>query len=182
MTITYGSNPPPPFPVLINPAAASGTLTLSATPLIPVIIAGTVTAGALTSGTILISDSTPIPLPASANLEGTVNGSDFSILAANFGTGLTNWDEGNFLYGSSVDGSDFSALAANFGQGSTTLIAAAPAPVAASTDGFIVTVGSPSPAASQVPEPVSAAIVLCGMGILGMRKKNKSQKSLISRP
>jgi hypothetical protein len=110
-------------------------------------------------------------LSASANLEGTVNGSDFSILAANFGKGLTNWDEGNFLYGSSVNGSDFSALAANFGQGSTTLIAAATAPVAASTDGFIVTVGSPSPAASQVPEPVSAAIFLCGMGAIGMRRK-----------
>ncbi len=44
-----------------------------------------------------------------ANLDGTVNGSDFSILAANFGLGVTNWDQGNFLYGSSVNGSDFSA-------------------------------------------------------------------------
>lgn len=50
-----------------------------------------------------------------ANLDGTVNGSDFSIVAANFGLGVTNWDEGNFLYGTSVNGSDFSALAANFG-------------------------------------------------------------------
>jgi hypothetical protein len=52
-----------------------------------------------------------------ANLDGTVNGSDFSILAANFGLGVTNWDQGDFLYGSSVNGADFSALAANFGQG-----------------------------------------------------------------
>ncbi len=52
-----------------------------------------------------------------ANLDGVVNGSDFSIVAANFGLGVTNWDQGNFLYGSSVNGSDFAALAANFGQG-----------------------------------------------------------------
>jgi hypothetical protein len=38
-------------------------------------------------------------------------------VAANFGLGVTGWDEGNFLYGSSVNGSDFSVLAANFGQG-----------------------------------------------------------------
>jgi hypothetical protein len=52
-----------------------------------------------------------------ANLDGVVNGTDFSILAANFGLGAANWDQGNFLYGSSVNGSDFSALAANFGAG-----------------------------------------------------------------
>jgi hypothetical protein len=51
-----------------------------------------------------------------ANLDNTVNGSDFSIMAANFGLGATNWDEGNFRYNGVVNGSDFSALAANFGQ------------------------------------------------------------------
>ncbi len=54
-----------------------------------------------------------------ANLDGTVNGTDFSILAGNFGLGFTNWDQGNFLFASSVNGSDFSALSANFGQGVT---------------------------------------------------------------
>ena len=42
-----------------------------------------------------------------ANLDGTVNGSDFSILAANFGQGATNWDQGNFLFTPAVNGSDF---------------------------------------------------------------------------
>ncbi len=42
-----------------------------------------------------------------ANLDGTVNGSDFSILSANYGLGDTNWDQGNFLYTSSVNGSDW---------------------------------------------------------------------------
>jgi hypothetical protein len=62
-----------------------------------------------------------------ANLDGTVNGSDFSIVAANFGLGVTNWDEGNFLYGTSVNGSDFSALAANFGLGASQAAVALPA-------------------------------------------------------
>jgi len=52
-----------------------------------------------------------------ADLNGIVNGTDFSILAAHFGLGATNWDEGDFNYGSSVNGTDFSLLAENFGQG-----------------------------------------------------------------
>ncbi len=68
-----------------------------------------------------------------ANLDGVVNGTDFSILAANFGLGVTNWDQGNFLYGSSVNGSDFSALAANFGQGDSIAATSAAASTSATT-------------------------------------------------
>lgn len=52
-----------------------------------------------------------------ANLDGTVNGTDFSILAAHFGLGATAWDAGDFTYGGVVNGTDFSLLAENFGQG-----------------------------------------------------------------
>ena len=69
--------------------------------------------GGLLSGQIEIKYT----LLGDANLDSVVNGADFSILAANFGLGSTNWDQGNFLYGSSVNGADFAALAANFGQG-----------------------------------------------------------------
>ncbi len=65
----------------------------------------------LASGTVEVK----YVLLGDANLDGTVNGTDFSILAANFGLGVTNWDQGNFLFTSSVNGSDFSALASNFG-------------------------------------------------------------------
>jgi len=72
-----------------------------------------------------------------ANLDGTVNGTDFSILAGNFGQGYTNWDQGNFLFGSSVNGSDFSALSANFGQGAVlpavAIVEAPAAPVVTTT-------------------------------------------------
>ncbi len=90
-----------------------------------------------------------------ANLDGAVNGTDFSILAAGFGLGLTNWDQGNFFFGSSVNGSDFSALSGNFGQGDQ-IAAAAPAVVATpfASAAAITVVGS---SITSTPSPVSSA-------------------------
>jgi len=58
-------------------------------------------------------------LRGDANLDGSVGGSDFTMLAANFG-GPGGWAQGNFIVdptpgGGVVGGSDFTALAANFG-------------------------------------------------------------------
>jgi autotransporter-associated beta strand protein len=101
-----------------------------------------------------------------ANLDGVVNGSDFSILAANFGTGATNWDQGNFLYGSSVNGSDFSALAANFGQGDSGAATVSAGDVAA-LDAFAAANGL----LADVPEPTSAAILGISSLLLARRRK-----------
>ena len=109
-------------------------------------------------------------LVGDANLDGTVNGSDFSILAANFGLGHTNWDQGDFLYGSSVNGSDFSALAANFGQGDANA-AVTQADVAA-LDAFAAANGLPMPVIAAVPEPVSTGILTLGaIGVLSRRRR-----------
>jgi autotransporter-associated beta strand protein len=101
-----------------------------------------------------------------ANLDGTVNGSDFSILAANFGTGATNWDHGNFLFSSSVNGSDFSSLAANFGQGDGGADdGVTPADVAA-LDAFATANGL----LADVPEPGYAALAVMGIaGVMARR-------------
>jgi hypothetical protein len=108
-----------------------------------------------------------------ANLDGVVNGSDFSILAANFGKGYTNWDQGNFLYGSSVNGSDFSALAANFGQGDSGAAVAVSSADIAALDAFAVANGLPLPTIAAVPEPVSGAMVLLtGAGALATRRRS----------
>jgi hypothetical protein len=57
-----------------------------------------------------------VPLPGDINRDRTVNGSDFAILAGNFGrTGVT-YDRGDLNADGAVDGSDFAILAANFGR------------------------------------------------------------------
>jgi hypothetical protein len=112
-------------------------------------------------------------LVGDANLDGTVNGSDFSILAANFGLGVTNWDQGNFLYGSSVNGSDFSALAANFGQGDSGAdTSITPADIQA-LDSFAVANGLPVPTITAVPEPASIGLLALG-GIVALRRRRKA--------
>ncbi len=93
-----------------------------------------------------------------ANLDGVVNGSDFSILAANFGLGHTNWDQGNFLFSSSVNGADFAALAANFGQGDNlSAVTVSPADIAA-LDAFAAANGL----LADVPEPVTLGPLALG--------------------
>ncbi len=105
-----------------------------------------------------------------ANLDGTVNGSDFSILAANFGLGTTNWDQGNFLFTSAVNGSDFSALAANFGQGDSGAAASVTQADIAALDSFAVANGLPLPAIDAVPEPGAIALAAVAAGMLIKRR------------
>jgi autotransporter-associated beta strand protein len=99
-----------------------------------------------------------------ANLDGTVNGSDFSILASNFGKGLTNWDQGNFLFTPTINGADFSALATNFGKG------ASGADVEA-LDSFAIANGLSLPSPSEVPEPISLAMLAGGGLVLAWRRR-----------
>jgi hypothetical protein len=50
------------------------------------------------------------------NLDARMDGSDFAVLARNFGKSIPFWDGGNFNKDGRVDGSDFALLAANFGR------------------------------------------------------------------
>jgi hypothetical protein len=67
-------------------------------------------------------------LPGDANLDGTVDLTDFGILKANFGAG-DEWLEGDFNVDGQVDLGDFGILKANFGLSGS--VAAAPPPAAA---------------------------------------------------
>jgi chitinase len=104
----------------------------------------------LTSGEIEVAYT----LYGDTNLDGTVNGSDFSSLAANFGLGVTNWDQGNFTHGSAVNGSDFSLLAANFGLGASGAALVLPSPAVVSSIADPVSFGTSLVAAS---EPASSS-------------------------
>jgi hypothetical protein len=127
----------------------------------------------ISSGTIELKYT----LLGDANLDGTVNGSDFSLLAANFGLGMTNWDQGNFLFTSSVNGSDFSALAANFGQGDSGADASiTPADIAA-LDAFAVANGLPIPLITPVPEPACMAMTFLAAATLASRRRRRSSLS-----
>jgi hypothetical protein len=108
-----------------------------------------------------------------ANLDGTVNGSDFSILAANFGKGVTNWDQGNFLFSSSVNGSDFSALAANFGQGDDGADATVSQADIDALDAFAIANHLPLPTIAAVPEPACALLLSAAMTGALLRRRRK---------
>ena len=113
-----------------------------------------------------------------ANLDGTVNGSDFSILAANFGQGYSNWDQGNFLYTPAVNGTDFSALAANFGQGDSGADAAVSAVDVAALDAFAAANGLPAPSFAVVPEPATAGLLcVAGLQLLSRRRRKSTRSS-----
>ena len=82
-------------------------------------------------------------LPGDANLDGTVDVNDLTVVLTNFGATGAVWSQGNFNYDGRVDLDDLTILLAEFGQ----------------------TVAAPRSAAA-VPEP--AAIVLLGIGAIAL--------------
>lgn len=109
-----------------------------------------------------------------ANLDGKVNGDDFTILATDFNQSVTNgWDEGDFNYDGSVNGADFVLLAENFNQSATQ--SAVSAADLATLDAFAAANGI---SLANVPEPVSGGIaVVAGLGMLMRRSRRKSRRS-----
>ena len=59
-------------------------------------------------------------LNGDADLDGSVTGSDFTILASNLGKSVVGWDKGDFDYDGTVSGSDFTALVRNLGKTANT--------------------------------------------------------------
>ncbi len=62
-----------------------------------------------------------------ANLDGVVNGEDFTLIAGNLGKAVSGWDKGDFNYDGVVSGDDFSLLMANMGKQSNIAAAVLPA-------------------------------------------------------
>ena len=106
-----------------------------------------------------------------ANLDDVVNGTDFGILAANFGKQVSGWDKGDFNYDGVVNGSDFGLLAANFGQQASGASVSLPASDWAALDAFAASNGL----MADVPEPASAGLLLmAGMGVLARRRRSRA--------
>jgi fibronectin-binding autotransporter adhesin len=103
------------------------------------------------------------------NQDGVVNGTDFGILAGNFGKTVTGgWEQGDLNYDGTVNGTDFGLLAGNFGKSATGRAVALPASEWAALDSFAAAHGL----MADVPEPTSAGIVaLSALGVLARRRR-----------
>jgi autotransporter-associated beta strand protein len=99
-------------------------------------------------------------------LQGTVNGADFAILAANFGKSVTGgWEQGDFNYDGTVNASDFALLAANFGKSDTGAATVLPASEWTALDSFAAS----NNILADLPEPASFALIVPIAGLLSLR-------------
>jgi autotransporter-associated beta strand protein len=98
------------------------------------------------------------------NLDKTVNGVDFGILAANFNKGVSRWDQGDFNYDNIVNGVDFGKLAANFNRGAIGASDVAALDAFAAANGLL----------ADVPEPATGSLtVLASASMLARRRRAK---------
>jgi autotransporter-associated beta strand protein len=113
-----------------------------------------------------------------ANLDGKVNGSDFTLMAANFNDSVSaGWDKGDFNYSGTVNGDDFVLLADNFNDfASQSAVSAADL---AALDSFAAANGI---SLTSVPEPASVGICAIVMiGLLQTRLRRKTRQTSASR-
>jgi autotransporter-associated beta strand protein len=102
-----------------------------------------------------------------ANLDGLVNGDDFSVLASNLNKTVSGWDQGDFLHTGSVTGDDFSALVNNLGKQADGADVVLPASDLAAIDAFAAANGL----MADVPEPGAAILILPAAVLLLSRQK-----------
>jgi autotransporter-associated beta strand protein len=113
----------------------------------------------LASGTLEIA----FTLMGDADLNHTVNGIDFGILAANFNKTVSRWDQGDFDYNNIVNGIDFTNLAANFNKAASSASDLAALEAFAAANGLL----------ADVPEPASIGLVALGIGALASGRRRR---------
>jgi autotransporter-associated beta strand protein len=104
-----------------------------------------------------------------ANLDGKVNGSDYSRIDNGYLTHLTGWYNGDFNYDGIVNGSDYTLIDNAFNRQSARLsdeIAAVTAQIAGSD------IASPQSSGTSVPEPASG-VMLSAAGIALLRRRRR---------
>ncbi len=102
-----------------------------------------------------------------ANLDGVVNGSDYTLIDNGFNNSLTGWHNGDFNYDGVVNGDDYTLIDNAFNTQGTSL-AAGPAEMVASNTAQIA-----GGSASAVPEPASIGLLgVAAIGFLRRRRRN----------
>jgi hypothetical protein len=91
-----------------------------------------------------------------ANLDGQVDGSDYSLIDNGYANGLTGWFNGDFNYDGVIDGSDYTLIDNAFNNQGTAFPASVVAAITAQT--------------AAVPEPASTPILLAVLPIAGRRR------------
>ncbi len=96
-----------------------------------------------------------------ANLNGTVDGSDYSLIDNGFLNHLTGWYNGDFNYDGVVNGSDYTLIDNSYNRQGASLAAAVETSQVATT--------------AAVPEPANFALVcIAGMGAIARRRRHRS--------
>jgi autotransporter-associated beta strand protein len=104
------------------------------------------------------------------NQDGVVNGTDFGILAGNFGHSVTGgWEQGDLNYDGTVNGTDFGLLAGNFGKSATGRAVTLPQSEWVALDAFAAQHGL----LADVPEPASLGVLgVVGAAMMSRRRRN----------
>jgi hypothetical protein len=123
----------------------------------------------LSSGTIEIKYT----LLGDADLNGTVNGIDFGILAANFNKTVSRWDQGDFDYNNIVNGLDFTALASNFNKAASGAAVGA----GALSDPALVAFAQANGLMADVPEPACAGLLLISATAALLPRRSRARAS-----
>jgi fibronectin-binding autotransporter adhesin len=98
-----------------------------------------------------------------ANLDGTVDGSDYSRIDSGFLSQLTGWYNGDFNYDGVINGSDYTLIDNAYNTQGASLAAAIAGPTAQIAGGS---------SASAVPEPAALSLLgLSAMGLLSRRRR-----------
>jgi hypothetical protein len=109
-----------------------------------------------------------ITIRGDANLDGRVNGSDFAILAGNFGKFDRGWTEGDFNLDGVVNGSDFALLAGSFGRNAPGVL-----PGLVSDSDWLALESYGASIGVPVPEPAALPIVVAALGLLKRRRRRQ---------
>ena len=104
-----------------------------------------------------------------ANLDGTVNGSDYTLIDNGFNSGMSGWRNGDFNYDGSINGDDYMLIDNAFNTEGNTIFSAVPA---APTEMIASDTDQVAGELTSVPEPGSVVLLSFSVaGLLGKRRR-----------